>query len=477
MRNSTLSEHNMIKGVFKTKFNELLGDKLSEQNWFYERMPEYIWIGLVFKHYGRDNGLYRMYKITVDLVKEMTGLKTLRISDILELKKEDQMVVFSIIERYVQPKVLSPLTIIIDSQYSKEFCIKFLEDNDQVENRLEKLSEIIRIQGDGSSDFSTDIRFVLVYFLISTGHLKFVGNVGKEIFEYPKLKQDDPMLHIIGSSIRSMELIVLSNVNREISREYLEVFWERMFRMTECKLMFLEYAEEKMDLSKKVEDVKSLLISYKMVIIQSYPLDLKRIVSLGITTFAFKRWSEIIECKLGNNLAGRSSLRGMIECLFILKYLMLKESTNPNIWKEYQLHGIGKFKLIYERYSEVAGDKPQTHVPFEYLDILVNEFKDKEFIDMDTRYFDGLSARPLSEMIDEKDLYNFYYDYDSSYEHALWGAIRESCFLKCENPEHMYHFVPDIENEQNLKSVIPDSIIVMDKILSELSTLFNSQGS
>lgn len=286
-----------------------------------------------------------------------------------------------------------------------------------------------------------------MYFSILTGYLNFVGDVGKEIFEYPKLKHANPMMHMIRPSIRSMELMLLSNVNREISNEYLEVFWKRMFRMTECKLMLLEYEEEKMDLSKKIDEIKSLLNSYKMVIIQSYPLDLKRIVSLGIATFAFKRLSEIIECKLGNNLAGRSSLRGMIECLFILKYLIFKEPENPNIWKEYQLHGIGKFKLIFERYSEVKGIKPQTHIPFEYLDILVSEFKDKEFIDMDTRYFDGLTARSLSEMIDEKDLYNFCYDYDSTYEHALWGAIRESCFLKCENPEHMYHFVPDIENE------------------------------
>uniref|UniRef100_UPI004057B053 helix-turn-helix domain-containing protein n=1 Tax=Agathobacter sp. TaxID=2021311 RepID=UPI004057B053 len=34
-------------------------------------------------------------------------------------------------------------------------------------------------------------------------------------------------------------------------------------------------------------------------------------------------------------------------------------------------------------------------------------------------------------------------DYDSSFEHGLWGAIRESSLLKCNNPAHKYHCLPE----------------------------------
>ena len=58
---------------------------------------------------------------------------------------------------------------------------------------------------------------------------------------------------------------------------------------------------------------------------------------------------------------------------------------------------------------------------------------------MDTKYFDKQNIRLKAESVDEKNLFGLYYDYDSSFEHGLWGAIRESSFVKCNNPAHKYH--------------------------------------
>lgn len=58
-----------------------------------------------------------------------------------------------------------------------------------------------------------------------------------------------------------------------------------------------------------------------------------------------------------------------------------------------------------------------------------------------------------------------YYDYDSAFEHGLWGAIRESSMLKCNNPAHQYHCVPDIDDECNLKSILGDCVFVLNKIM------------
>ena len=81
---------------------------------------------------------------------------------------------------------------------------------------------------------------------------------------------------------------------------------------------------------------------------------------------------------------------------------------------------------------------------------------DEEFLNMDTRYFDSQSIRQKAESVNEKELFGLYYDYDTSFEHALWGAIRESAMLKCDNPAHQYHNVPDIEGQLVLKSVMAD---------------------
>ena len=76
----------------------------------------------------------------------------------------------------------------------------------------------------------------------------------------------------------------------------------------------------------------------------------------------------------------------------------------------------------------------------QYIAALVNEFKGEEFIDMDTKYFDKQNIRLKAESVDEKNLFGLYYDYDSSFEHGLWGAIIKRgnkfwnqiyCWIRC----------------------------------------------
>lgn len=54
----------------------------------------------------------------------------------------------------------------------------------------------------------------------------------------------------------------------------------------------------------------------------------------------------------------------------------------------------------------------------------------------------------------------------------LWGAIRESSLLKCNNPAHKYHCVPDVEDETRLKTVLPDCIMIMNKTISFLDEIY-----
>lgn len=82
------------------------------------------------------------------------------------------------------------------------------------------------------------------------------------------------------------------------------------------------------------------------------------------------------------------------------------------------------------------------------------------------------NIRLKAEDVGEKNLYGLYYDYDSSFEHGLWGAIRESSLLKCNNPAHKYHCVPDVEDEARLKTVLPDCIMIMNKTISFLDEIY-----
>ena len=154
------------------------------------------------------------------------------------------------------------------------------------------------------------------------------------------------------------------------------------------------------------------------------------------------------------------------------KYLIAEEDSHENIWEEYQYYGIGGYKLISERYIENSPELAPSHVNFQYLNLLVSEFIDKEFIDMDTRYFGAGNIKRKFEKVGEKDLYSYQYDYDSQFEHGLWGAIRESSILKCDSPGHQFHGIPDIDDVQELPDVSSDIEMVLKKHLSVLKEIF-----
>jgi hypothetical protein len=156
----------------------------------------------------------------------------------------------------------------------------------------------------------------------------------------------------------------------------------------------------------------------------------------------------------------------------MMKYLLENERDHANIWREFQFYGIGLYKLVLERHRERASVDTDCHFNAEYVLSLVNEFKNEEFIDMDTRYFDRQNIREKAIAVGEADLYGLYYDYDSSFEHGLWGAIRESSLLKCDNPAHQYHCTPDVDDCVNLKSVLPDCIVVMNKTVALLNEIY-----
>ena len=79
----------------------------------------------------------------------------------------------------------------------------------------------------------------------------------------------------------------------------------------------------------------------------------------------------------------------------------------------------------------------------------------------------------LEEILEDETIMVFdNYDYDSAFEHGLWGAVRESSLLKCTNPAHQYHCVPDIEDQNRLKSVLHDCVFVMNKTIQFLDSVY-----
>ena len=82
-----LSSYTFKKGKFIVPFHTIpnFAEMSNEESWSYGRLPEYIWIGLILKHYGRDRGLYKLRGIILKLHELVSEIRCPRISEIITL--------------------------------------------------------------------------------------------------------------------------------------------------------------------------------------------------------------------------------------------------------------------------------------------------------------------------------------------------------------------------------------------------------
>jgi len=475
MRNSKLSEHEFSKGKFITPFNKFMKELSKEDSWFHGRLPEYIWLALVMKYYGREEGLNKCNLLLKKINDYSSTVFLPRLSAIFALPDNNQLEIYTWFARIIEIEVLSPLTVIFT--YSNHPCFAtFFASTLSPEERISKIEEILHEASDHQSDFSTDIRFLALYYHLLTKRLHMPQETLKMLLEYPTLPHSDDKMHMIRPTVRSIELCNPPDIDTS-HEEYLEFFWEGVSKLSCCELFSLVINSEHSDMEEYASMVNQILKYYTDVLVSVCPLDNKLLVILGIATYSYKRVLEVVEHDLYQTIAGRSIVRILVENYIMLKYLLKNETEHDDIWSEYQYYGIGQYKLIVERYRDTGLDLPKSHVMYDYIDLLVSEYRNKEFIDMDTSYFDKVNIREKATQVGEKELYGLYYDYDSAFEHGLWGAIRESSLLKCDSASHQFHCVPDVDNVQKLKDIWHDCTNIMNKILKTLKDVYGLPSS
>lgn len=471
MEPSKLSDHVFKKGKFITPLHNIpnMAEFSDEKSWPYGRMPEYLWIGLIFKHFGREKGFKKMFDILSKLHELSPTIRTVRISQILKLDTVIQEKLYSYISSIGAKTALAPLTIFLTASRATTFAEEFYCSDMSIEDRCNTLIETMGEIMNHQSNEATDIRFVALYYYCQFGKIRLSNTQADLILLYPTSSHDDDIMHMLRPTIRSMEMMVLTS--EIVDTEYINEFWRCVSEMTDCSKFAIKFPEENRSVTAYMEKLHNIFVFLSDLFLSSEPLDDKMSVLLGIATYSYKRFKEAYDHNLFNTISGRSCVRILIEDYIMMKYLVTNESSHDNIWRDYQLYGIGLYKLVLTRHRQ-AENVADCHFDMEYIEDLVNEFKEEAFIDMDTKYFDKQNIRIKAESVDEKDLFGLYYDYDSSFEHGLWGAIRESSLLKCANPAHKYHCVPDVEDQTRLKTVLPDCIMVMNKTLIYLDELY-----
>lgn len=467
MRNTKLSELARRKGKLLSPLVDKLGDVLTPTSWSLNRLPEYIWLALILDNQGRTDGISCCVRIINKIRAVDSDFDSVKLSYILSKEDDSKNEIFEIITSEVDSIVLAPLTAVIDYDYDRQFYNHFYSPGFDFEKRINVLEGVTKKYNDPSSNDATDLRFLAIIPQMLSGHLHFVNDNPfiDAILHYGNTSHEEEIMRTYRPSIRSLEAS-LDLPDAQIS-EWAKRFWKVTSDATDCKLFSIKYGEEKteMDYRLFIEKTKEAFNFLNTQHKQNTVTDDAYTVLTGSMAYAFKLFSEVIEHDLGNTIIGRQASRIIVEILIMMKYLASKEGEKPSIWTEYKAYGIGKYKLILMKLREGMGSETH-HVSEKMLDLLVNEPQIEEFTDIDLRYFDDVRIRDKAIEVGEKSLYDVAYDYDSSYAHGLWGAVRESSMLTCDNVFHHFRPVADATLTQKLLDVTSDCFDNMVKILS-----------
>lgn len=463
-----LSEHIQHKDTFYTPLTdpEGLGQSLSLSSWSKGWLPEFLWIGLIIHEQGRKRGFENLYHIIEQLGNNEMAMP--QISRIFTLEKSKQELFWEIVTQYVEKNVLTSLTAVITPDINTVFYNKFFDFSMNVDDCISKLLAIAKECNSFHDELTTDICFIVDWFYVLSGRLYVSSEVdilSEALAEYYKHFHEDEIMRVYRPMIRSTFQALC---NMDCNKNFSEHFWQLLGEISECNPLKIVWdKKESLDFYNQA----TAIIEYFSISNEDKKMQIKYSVIMGMTCYIYRIYQDIVKKQMQNDIGGRILFRTMLETYINLKYMMKQENEIPDVYERYKAYGNGKYKLVMAKLREEKYYVPDdAQLDKKYMELIVNEDMDEAFINMSIGYFDKTSVRTKFQKCGEDELYEIYYEYATNFAHGIWGAIRESSMLICNNAAHTYHAVPDYFGEQNLRSVLSDCEMVMRKTFDTVSS-------
>lgn len=462
-----LSKHIQQGDTFYTPFTnpQGLGATLSLSSWAKCWLPEFLWIGLILKEQGRKRGFENLYHIIEDLKTAEIAIPQL--SKIFVLNEDKQRLFWFIVTQYIEKDTLMPLTAVITPNINEVFYDCFFEFSMSIDDNISKILSITKESNRFHDEMSTDICFIVDWFYVLTGRLHISSDMDIlpiALTEYYKHSHEDEEMRAYRPMIRAT---FQSLCNLDCSKLFSENIWKVLGELSECNPLVIMWDEKK---STDFYEMATDTIEYFAASNEDKKMESKYAVIMGITCYIYRIYQEIIEKQMQNDVGGRILFRTMLETYINLKYIMQQENEVADIYERFKAYGTGKYKLVMAKLREekytVSTDSQMDE---KIMELIVNEDMDEAFVNMSVGYFDKTGIKTKFQKCGEDELYEVYYEYATNFAHGIWGAIRESSMLICDNPAHAYHSVPDYHREQKLRSVRTDCEMVMKKTFDTIS--------
>lgn len=454
---------------------------MKNSSWINDRMPEMLWAVLFTNSFKREDVLNRFATI-IDLACQLTNKKVpdwrlkplaVTLSGIANLEMEVKQKFIEVIAKDdLAKQALAPM-LFFDNLPDKQIWKSVLKLS-PTQTEWENLAKAIGGCFDHQSQKATDCRWVKALYMIKSEFITFTTKVQetpKLIFQYPT--HNEEQLRWSRPSVRSLEIATdIQNSKNEWSK----LFWDECYKKTRC--LTHSISEEEMtshypthsqleEDKKKLQEISQNMSDHFWKTLTGSERNPKHEVVFGLALYAMDLVSSSILIGMGRTSQGRMVLRGLVECLITLKYLVLKDE--PNLWRVFQLHGMGQAKLVLQRSEEMG--RSQKYFDQEKLGQIANDDVWVEFLPIDTGSWDDSDLRKRAIDVGLKDKYDDYFTWTSSYTHGQWGAIRESIYDLCGNPLHRFHRIPLLYS-LNLKDANDDLYILLNDIVDLLYQIY-----
>jgi len=148
--------------------------------------------------------------------------------------------------------------------------------------------------------------------------------------------------------------------------------------------------------------------------------------------------------------------RAMTDALITFRWLA--KQNDGSLYAKFKEFSLGRQKLLKLHVGELVDDGRDDLAEFEeYLSATINEEGWEELLSIDLGgNFAGKDMRKMAHEVGMRELYNLVFSPASAELHGEWVSLKRSNLVRCGNPLHRFHFVPQLQ---------PPTILAPDAVL------------
>lgn len=475
-KNSSLKQHKQIGKTLQSPMMRIAKQTNMELlSWIDNRLPELLWACLVIFVIPRNHALAIFRKIAElgfmyrDNTQNGTSQWELTLSCLAILPDDIFLNFIKIITEHPKGYIALRPLLLLDTLPGKERWVISLACTEQISD-WQTITEAIAITLNHQSQESTDVRWMLSMFKIALGQIMLPPEMAEKLVNYPN-KGD---LRSVRPHIRTMEMATRHPLLSGTTNQWNNAFWLECLKKTDCISFPIEQKKEleydNNAIFEKFKNTQPLFTQHWVNTVETSAADAKHDTVFGFGFYSLALFRELLMTTNHHRqgITGRLILKTLTDIQITIAYLLIEDKSE--LWIKFRRFGTGQAKLALLKFLESEGEKPK-FISEELLKQIVNEDMYQEFVNIELGDWCGLTLRKIAEISNTKDDYDKYYGWTSTYSHAHWSAMRDTCFTTCLNPLHRLHRVPLI-TPRFLNDTIPDAIFLINKILAQISTAY-----